>query len=245
MLLSAVLTGKSSATTWAPTKVVCPICKTTNTFYAIASYGTYIYRWPSKFQYIFWPYTDKHVLYSCKKCRLTCFMSDFRRIPEEKREAIRKSLEGVKLDKEYDSYTKIPMSQRLRIAERVYGAVVRDDAFWCRFYRILGYHLDREKRPKEAAGARKKALSFAEKMLKREELAGIRKELLLIRGAMRHFLKDNKGALADFRAAAKLKFENKKIGEKRSANVDRYLSALLKEYIERIEKGARDKAPGT
>ncbi len=44
-------------TTWADKEFVCPVCKTQNTFGVIMSYGTYIYQWPSKYQFIFWPMT--------------------------------------------------------------------------------------------------------------------------------------------------------------------------------------------
>ena len=231
--------GVLRATTWAPQTVKCPICGTPNKFVEIMSYGSYIYRWPSKFQYVFWPRTESASMYSCSSCRLTCFMWDFRSIPEDKREAIRKKLEGVTFDKKYADYRRIPMSQKLTVAEKVYSLLDKDDRFWCDFHRIKGYHLVKEKKPKEAADARKKSLALAEKLLKDKKLAGQKKELLLISGAMRHCIDDNKGALRDFNEALKLTYKNDKIKKENAEGLDKYLTGLLKEYIARIESGRK------
>ncbi|HEU4386900.1 MAG TPA: hypothetical protein VFV34_03820 [Blastocatellia bacterium] len=240
LLISLAVPPPSGATTWAPKEVVCPNCKTTNTFQAIMSYGSYIYSWPSKFQYIFWPLIDSPVLYCCKKCRLTAFMWDFEQLPKDKFPAIQKQLNTAKLDGSFDVYTKIPMSARLLIAEKVYSELSKDDDFWCRFYRVLGYHLETEKKEAEAAEARKKALRLAEKMAGLQENAGSLKELLLISGAMRHFLNDDAGALRDFKQAQGLKFQDPS-DAKRSENVDAYLAQLLAEYIQTIQTTQKTK----
>ena len=85
----------------------------------------------------------------------------------------------------------------------------RDEEFWGHFYRVLGYHFEAEKKQAEADAARRKALGIAEKMLADGRREDARKELLLVSGAMRHFLRDDPGALKDFREALKLKYRNK------------------------------------
>jgi len=234
LLIGLGLASQARATTWGDKDIVCPICETTNKFKVVMSYGTYIYQWPSKYQYIFWPLTDSPVLYSCKKCHLTAFMWDYEQISKERLPAVQAALRGVTLSGSEREYTKIPMSQRLQIAEKVYSVLERDDSFWCQFYRVLGYHLEEEKQQSAADEARTKALGIAEKMIANEGKAGTLKELLLISGAMRHFLKDDAGALKDFKRAQELKYENSKIEQKASDNIDAYLTALLADYIERI-----------
>jgi len=254
LLVGALLAGLSGAalsTTWSPHKVKCPLCGAENEFQAIMSYGSYIYSWPSKFQLIFWPLTDRNAVYTCKKCRLSTFMFDFAKLPKEKHEAVKNALKDVKFDKEYASYSEIPMTQRLKVAEKVYAQLDKDDEFWCRFYRVLAYHFDdersqakedkaREALQKEADAARRKAVEFAEKLLAAKDRADQRKESLLIRGAMRHFLRDDKAALADFEEAAKLTYRNKAFAESGNPdaekNADNYLSGLLKEYTELLTK---------
>jgi len=230
---------EANATTWAPKKVVCTLCKTENTFMEIASYGTYIYNWPEKFQYIFWPLTDANVLYSCKKCRLTAFMWDFEQLPVDKLPEIKRQLDSVGAKPFEEPYWKEPMSARLEIAAKVYSVLSKGDSFWCQFYRVQGYHFEAEKRESDAASARRKALEMDQKQLSAAENAGVRKELLLISGAMRYFLKDDPAALKDLREAAGLTYRNPKLESEQATNVDRYLSALLKEYIARIEAGVK------
>lgn len=228
------------ATTWAPVVVECPLCHTKNSFNDIMSYGGYIYSWPSKFQLIFWPTTDSSSVYSCKRCHLSLFMWDYQEMvkspPAAKLEDIRQVLQDVSLDREYAKYTDIPMSKRLEIAEKVYSVLGKDDEFWCRFYRIKGYHLAREKRVSEAGTARVKALEIARKMLNDPANGGQRKELLLISGAMHHFLQDDVAAKADFENALNAHYVNSKLSDEENKNANSHLDELLKEYLDKLAK---------
>lgn len=239
LLLFTFCLREVRATTWAPKEVVCPLCSTKNTFMDIASYGTYIYQWPEKFQFIYWPLTDANVLYSCKKCRLTAFMWDFAEIPKEKLPAIKTKLDTMALKPVEGEYYKIPMSNRLDIAAEVYSTLGMDETFWCKFYRVKGFHYEAEKREADATSARAKALEICQKQLAMKENAGIRKELLLISGAMRYFLNDNPAALKDLREATELTYTSSKLDSEQSKNFNAYLSSLLKEYVARIEAGVK------
>lgn len=223
------------STTWADKEFVCPICKTKNTFGVVASYGTYIYQWPSKYQYIFWPLTDSHVLYSCKKCYFSVLMWDFDDLPKDKLPAIQEALKGVEIKGSYKRYTEIPMSQRLEVAEKLYGFLQKDDNFWCQFYRVKGYHYEAEKNQPKADEARKKALEFASRMLNDKVQPVARKELLLISGSMKHFLRDDEGALADLNTALKTKFEDKRLDQEKNDNAEANLSAMVKDYVQKIQ----------
>jgi len=263
LLVAAVVLGLAvpvaRATTWGSKKVTCPLCGTVNIFQVVGSYGSYIYSWPSKFQYIFWPRTDKRVIYSCRKCRLSCFMWDFEGLPQEKHAAVRQQLAGVKFDQEYAEYSEIPMAQRLRAAEKVYAALDRDEEFWCDFYRVLAYHLEQDMNAlpegkekatlqREVDAARRKALAQVERLLPllaSRGQTGRRKEFLLIRGAMKRFLRDDPGALADFKQAAGLTYTNPKMPAEDAQGLDEYLSKLLQEYRELIEKQPSPASPKT
>ena len=138
-------------TTWFPKEFECPICKTKNIFMVWGSYGSYIYQWPSKYQLVFWPYTEAAAWYSCRKCRLTVFMGDFEKIPPEKIPDLRKALETTTLPPqpersakdslEKPPYLDVPMPARLAVAETVYRTLGKtDDEFWNHFYLIVVYH---------------------------------------------------------------------------------------------------------
>jgi hypothetical protein len=60
---------------------------------------------------------------------------------------------------------------------------------------------------------------------------------------MRHYLRDDPGALNDLRAAAALKFHMPKLEEERNKGFDSYLSQLIKEYTTAIEEGRSTDEP--
>lgn len=250
-LVFAVAHG-AAAITWFPQEVECPVCRTKNTFLVPGSWGSYIYGDESRFQLVFWPYTAPPAVHSCKKCRLTAFMGDFEKTPKEKHAEILKRLEGVKLEpargKESETkyykdavYLDIPVVERLLAAQKVYEVLGRDDDFWCHFHRVLGYHFESEKRQAEADEARTRALRLAEKMLADASRAGERKELLYITGAMRHFLRDDPGALRDFREAQALKYRSKELKPEQQENYDAFLADLLRQYVEKLGAGKAGK----
>ncbi len=217
--------------------LVCPVCKTKDKYWIYFSYGSYIYRYPSKYQLIFWPHTDPVWLYHCRKCRLTVFGDDFQNPPETKLEETRAALASVKVTYDTGLYHTIPMFERLEIAEKVYQLWGLDDERWCRFYRVKGYHLQREKQFEAADAARQRALELAQKMLADPAEEGRRKELLVITAAMRHYLRNDQAALADLRAAKVLRFSLLKLSQEENKNADTYFSTLIDDYIDALEKG--------
>ncbi len=235
--LGAMAAAVAVATTWAPEDVACPLCGTTNEFQGVMSYGTYIYNWPSKFELIFWPDTESEVLYSCRNCKYTSFMYDFDDPPAEKLDALREAAAEADFGGGANYYTDIPMTARLAAAEKIYRVLERSDDFWCRFYRIVGYHAAAEGLAEDAANARGEALAIAETLMQDETRAGERKEFLLITGAMRHLRGDEPGARADFEAALALTYENAALETENNEGYDAYLTALLEEYIAKIDNG--------
>lgn len=236
LLISVTL--PALAITTVQVEVVCPVCETKNKFSEYASWGSYVYQYPSKFQLIFWPFTDSATVYTCKKCHLSLFMWDFKDFPKDKVDATRKLLEGVKLTGEFKTYTDVPVSEKLLIAEKIYQGMNRDDEFWSHFYRVLGYHLAQERKPEQAKEARRRALEVTGRMLADPSNEGRKKELLVISGAMHHFVGDDAAALTDLKIASTLQYRDVKAGEEHSKNFDEYLSALIKEYLPAIEKGS-------
>lgn len=247
----------SAVTTWVPVEVECPVCKTKNIFMDVMSFGTYIYEWPSKYQLIYWPYTDSPAWYSCKKCRLTLFMGQFKSIPSDKIPELREMLKGVSLPAQKERGTKESMDRppyleistaaKMVVAEKVYRVLGRtEDQFWNHFYRVMGYHFDEEKMQSEADEARRKALSITERTVADKAQEGTRKESLYISGALKHYLRDDTGALRDFESAKALTYTNKELKAENNEGYNGYLSKLIDEYMEMIRKseGPRTKKSG-
>ena len=66
------------ATTWSRILVDDPLlpgrkCRV----HAIASWGTYIYEWPSKYDFVFWPVTDEKAIWYCEESGFAAFVDDF------------------------------------------------------------------------------------------------------------------------------------------------------------------------
>lgn len=217
------------ATTWVDVELTCPVCGTVNLFQVPASYGSYVYQEPSRLQYVFWPSTTEKFLYTCRQCHYSAYMGDFAEIPEAKVPEVAAMLEReAEIEGEVVPYYEIPMPVRLGIAEKVYGLLERDDAFWSEFHRIEGFHLDEAGKDRAAKQARTEALEHARQLLDRAP--GERKETLFIIGSMRYFTGDADGARAALRDAKSLTYESPEQGEKVSAQIDEYLSQLIGEF---------------
>lgn len=232
MSAACSLSIPANGTTSVQRKLACPVCGTVNTYNCPTSCGGYIYIMPSKFQYVFFPLTDSGALYSCRKCHLCCWGWDAEHMPKGKAKAT-----GIALRRHsFDPDKTDDIGQRLRAAEVVYVVLKgrSDDEFWSRFYRVEGYFLSEAGRQAEANQARAKALKVTQRMLGRKENSGRRKELLLISGAMRHYLGSNEAALRDFNAALKLTYCDKRKPKASNVCQDEYLTKLLKEYIQKL-----------
>ncbi len=234
------LSSSAFATTWFPKEFTCPIDGQKNTFNVVGSYGSYIYSWPSKYQWLFWPRTDSNTFYLCKKCHLATYMWDFDEIPKDKIPALKAILADVKVSKQFDKYNEIPVLERLAIMEKVYTVLDTDDDWWNEFYRMQGYHYHEKGDEDKAAAARRKALALTEKQLKDEKGTTPKKLLYYISGAMKHFLKDDNGALADFQTGLSTKYVSKGESDEEQKNAETGLNERLNDYIKQIKS---DKKP--
>ena len=223
------------ATTWAEKTLTCPLCGQECKLEAIASYGSYIYRWPTKLQLVFWPHTTGRAVYFCPKCHLSLWMGDFQNVPEEKREAIRKAIAPLRQDQPDKPYHEIPMTYRLRLAQAAYEQLDRDDAFWCHFHRVAGYHFDTAGQKDEAKAHRLKALVHAEKMLAAGAAEPPRKELLFVIGSMQFHAGQKQAARATL---AKVKATGIPVGGAMNAEqangYGAYLDELATELLAKI-----------
>ncbi len=238
--LTALLSANSLAITWYPKEFECPIDKEINTFMVVGSYGSYIYSYPSKYQWLFFPATDSPTFYVCKKCHLATYMWDFDKLPKDKIPELKKVLATIKAPKAFKEYTEVPITERLEIMEKVYTVLGKDPEWWENFYRIKGYHYGKDGQAEKAAEERKRSLEFIQKELKNEKSTAPKKVLFYISGAMKHFLNDDKGALEDMQKALETKFAEAGATATEVKDAEEGLNERLKEYIEKI-KSEKDK----
>lgn len=240
-MLLAVFCINSQAITWFPKDFNCPIDNQKNTFQVVGSYGSYIYSYPSKYQWLFFPTTDSPTFYLCKKCHLATFMWDFDELPKDKLPAIKKAIADVKVSKAFKEYTEIPITERLEIMEKVYAVLDKPESFWERFYRIKGYHYGKEGNAAKAAEARKKSLELIQKELNNAKSETPKKLLYYMSASMKHFLNDDKGALEDLQKSLETKYEEKNAKPEELKQAEEGFNERIKDYVERIN--SKDKKP--
>jgi hypothetical protein len=139
-------------------------------------------------------------------------------------------------------YMKVPASERLAIAEKVYALWSTGDEAWCHFYRVRGYHLEQEEKTAEAAAARKKALELALKLANDPARNGEKKLHLFVVGSMRYYTGDVTGAKSDFQAALALKIHQPESTVENNQGLTTYLDGIIKEFLAAIEAGCRPDA---
>lgn len=234
VVLLLCLPGLGFPSTWVDAEVTCPVCGTVNVFKVPASFGTYVYQAPSRFQYVFWPATTELFLYTCRRCHLTTYMQDFAEIPAEKVAPLEAMLEREgSIEGPVVPYFEIPMEMRLAIARAVYDVLERDDEFWCEFNRITGYHLAESGRAREAHEARERALTRAEAFLGNTN-TGERKEALVITASMRFWTGDVPGAKQALDDAEELTYESP---DRDSRALDAFLSQLIEDFRTQLMGG--------
>ncbi|WP_372369418.1 hypothetical protein [Candidatus Uabimicrobium sp. HlEnr_7] len=131
---------------WREKVATCPVCLRQTAFLQPSQFSNEIYMRPSRFQYVFWPFTDTRSIYCCQKCSYSTFSWHFQSLPANRLEIVTQALKDMGYSlAEYQNYTVIPIAIRLKIAEKIYRLWgFSDDHFWCEFYRTKAYHLEQE-----------------------------------------------------------------------------------------------------
>lgn len=226
---------------WKKEKVKCPICNTENTFYVPGKYKPTLND-EVLFQYVLFPFTDYHSVFSCHKCKYTAFMEDFFNVDTISKNKISQiSYTGFALGK-IKNYLNINITERLMMAELTYQNLNKDDEFWCMFYRICAYHFEREDFSSDAQEYRKKALELSLKMLHNPYYSeGREKEFMFIAGSMYDKLGDKDSAYFYIREAS---LKNYAGNERKKENVlskERLLTQIIVKYVSILRKDKLNK----
>jgi hypothetical protein len=229
------LFSNALATTWFPQDFTCPIDNEKNTFQVWGSYGSYVYSYPSKYQWLFFPWTESPAYYTCKKCHFSTFLGEFNAVPKDKIPEIKKLLAGVKISKNFKDYMELPVSERMDIMEKVYTVWGKNEEWWENFYRLKGYHNGKEGNAAKAMEARKTSLEMIQKELKNPNAEAPKKLLIYISAAMKHFTGDDKGALEDLQTALSTKYAEKGLKPEEIKDAEDGLNERIKDYIAKIK----------
>lgn len=235
--LSAAMLVPSSGrpTTWSAVKKTCPACSNQVAGHSPASYGSYIYRWPSKVYLVFWPWTDGHFWWLCTKCGFAALGGDFNKLTPKAKKAI---LAHVK--SKWRKPKTVAFGTKMRQAEACYRQRGKKPDFWITFYRALAWNFESSDR-KAAADYRKKALALMEAKLAQKGLDGrTRKELTYLVGEFHRRAGKRNKAVGLLNAALKIKWA---VGGKFSSGGNDYVNDLINESLKKlgIKKPAKSK----
>jgi len=162
------------ATTWVKSEVDDPIFNGKKcSVQEPASFGSYIYSWPSKYDQVFWPSTDQHGIWFCGESGFTALMGDFSDIGSDEVEKIKDYL----LNNPPKDST---IETKLSYLKKIYSLREVDDAFNNRLLRILARWNQDLGNIEKANQYRKKALDGIELGLKGEQGEGQRLEYLYL-----------------------------------------------------------------
>ena len=175
-ILFALLAGTMHATTWQPSKLTDPINGKRVSSWALASYGSYVYRYPSKYDLVFIPFTHPNYLTFNPKTGYGAFNNDFEELSGQEKKTVRKWLsENYRADKAPSGYL-----AELEWVEKIYGQRKMGDDFWDSFYRLMAYEHKNDK-PKQLKYVRK-AMPLLQKKLKTNPEGIVRTEVIYLLG---------------------------------------------------------------
>ena len=168
--------GTAHAITWGPVEKTDPVTGDKVTVQEPDSYGGYIYFRPSKFDLVFWPFTDENWIWFSPKTGYASFGGDFDKLSDREKQHLSKWLKA-----NYDPRRK-PETHTSKLAwlERVYGQRKMDKHFWSHFFRLMAYiYRDDEQRSLEYVN---KAIPLLQKALDANPQGVRRIEVLYLLG---------------------------------------------------------------
>ncbi len=158
VMLMVCLAHQSHATTWANTTVDDPFADATCDVSEPASFGSYVYDWPSKYDAIYWPYTESRWIWVCPTSGYVSFGDDFSELTEEEKSRIKPALAQMNAEGGVGT-----IHDTLVRLERLYEIRDKDQAFWAWLYRVLAYWHNED--AEKALAYRQKALTLIEQLI--------------------------------------------------------------------------------
>ena len=202
VLAVLLLGGVALATTWVPSEKTDPMTGEKVPSQEIMSYGTYIYHWPSKYDLVFWPFTDENCICLNPKTGYAAFNNDFEELPDAEKQGLALWLkENYKADNPPKSH-----EEKLAWLEKVYGLRKMNDPFWCYFYRLMAYIHSKDKETSLAYV--RKAVPLLEKGLASNPEGVAKLEVLYLLGEYHRRLGDCKKAQEFFAQVEDVKYKD-------------------------------------
>lgn len=219
----------ANATTLVPSEKRDPLSGERIPAVEIASYGDYIYGWDSKYDLVFWPFTEDCWICLNPRNGYAAFNDDFETLPDAQKEKLDAWLKA--------NYTPDapPASHKEKLAwlEKVYAQRDMDDDFWSRFYRLMAYvHADD---PEASLAYVRKTIPLLEKKIASTPEGMDRLDALFLLGEYQRRLGDTAKARKFFEQVKNGKYEDRDGTVKTGPP---YLAALIQDREKLMEESA-------
>lgn len=136
LILIAFSNQVAQAITWVETEVEDPISGAICEVDDIGSHGSYVFDYPSKYEGIYFPFTDSEWMWFCPESGYAAFASDFEGLDEDEVVAVRGFLAEHYTSAALDPEDPLSL---LRWMERIYEVRDEDDEFWAHFHRVAAF----------------------------------------------------------------------------------------------------------
>ena len=227
-LATLFFTEAAYATTWAPKTKRCPVCGHKVSGRVPASWGSYVYRWPSKVHLIFWPRTARQFFWMCPKCGYAAMLSDFSKLTPKNKKKMKTQVQS-KWRRPKNITFKLKMLQ----AKKCYGLRDKKIKFWIEYYRTLALNFEKIDK-KQAARFRKKALGLRKKRLKKpNHKQAKQKALHYLIGEYLRSKKKKKKAKKHLETAKKTLWKKK---GKANKGANKYIDDLIDESLKKLKR---------
>lgn len=219
------------ATTWSQTEVDDPIVKDAKcTVAGPASYGSYIYGWPSKYDQVFWPATEEGGIWFCSESGFTAFLGDFDDISDAQRASI-----AAYLATAYARSDAVSHRKKLELLEGCYALRAGSTEQRLKMLRALAYQYEELGDQASADSRRRTILALVLAALDTELKHAQRLEYLFVAAAYQREFGQTEASDASL---TQLRAQLEKSDNKDLANYVEYLRELMAD-VPRIEPGGK------
>ncbi|WP_223787488.1 hypothetical protein [Marinicella meishanensis] len=165
-----LLSHWAQAITWRPGAVPDPLlagaeCQVNKP----ASYGGYIYRYPSRFDFVFWPYTDPNNIWYCEQSGYMGFMPAFEEVGAAEKPQIIQYIKD-------NTFNPDDLLSKIQYLEGLYAVRDLNDEFRNKLLRVFARYHQEAGLYEQADAYRQQALA----QIDSELVAGVRPELMVV-----------------------------------------------------------------
>jgi len=151
-LLLFFMTSNAFATTWATQDITDPLDhKAKCSVKVLASTGSYVYHYPSKYDQVFSPFTSTESFWYCENSGFISLMGDFEGISEAE-------IEKIKIYLKSNKPNLIDNVSKIKHLEAIYNLRTKDNEFRNRLKRIIAYIYEQDGKVETANRYRKEVL---------------------------------------------------------------------------------------